>query len=635
MSLVGSLEDLGLGDILQIVSLSRKSGVLNLSWGDVKGKIIFRDGQVVAATSTEEKQSLADILAAQGALSRDAQLTADNAMASLADAPAIAGALARDYQVDPAVIESNIQDRIQAVVFQFFTWPEGNFSFELQEIEPELEGLKHPDKAFVLEVGLSPQFLAMEGTRIQDERRRDRAEAPVGPPRAKEPEKAAAPPPPEPPRQEREEPPAPSPAAGAEMEEDFSSVADAVAFYESKGREGGAEETPPPAADEPAPSHEEPAPAPSSAASLEPEPEVSGPIVVVADDDDIMLRSIEHFLQPKGYSVFSFTKISPAIFKIQQLVDMGERPRVLIADLLMPDTTGASTLGGLELLEKTRKINPAISIYMTSDYENLPAREKAEDLGARFFFMKPKASQLDESFDSPELVNFIQVLNAALESEAPLEGAKAPAAEGEGLINLGEELRKEFGEEVSPGAPEAEEIVPSRGLHMLKAMISELNDPGSNGQITLMILRFAAEMMNRAVIFLVAKNQLAGLGQFGIVLDGADPQKHVRLIRIPLNEPSIFREAIQKRMPLKKNLKMNKWNEYLVNHLGGIPPREVFVAPIIAGGKIPAILYGDNVPEDKEIGDTESLEIFLAQAGLAMEKALLERRLREMGTNSD
>ena len=48
-------------------------------------------------------------------------------------------------------------------------------------------------------------------------------------------------------------------------------------------------------------------------------------------------------------------------------------------------------------------------------------------------------------------------------------------------------------------------------------------------------------------------------------------------------------------------------------------------------GRIPAVLYGDNIPEDKEIGDTESLEIFLAQAGLAMEKALLERRLRELG----
>ena len=64
--------------------------------------------------------------------------------------------------------------------------------------------------------------------------------------------------------------------------------------------------------------------------------------------------------------------------------------------------------------------------------------------------------------------------------------------------------------------------------------------------------------------------------------------------------------------------------------LGGLEPSEVFVAPIISSGRIAAILYGDNVPELRDIGDTESLEIFLAQAGLAMEKALLERRLSEI-----
>jgi hypothetical protein len=41
------------------------------------------------------------------------------------------------------------------------------------------------------------------------------------------------------------------------------------------------------------------------------------------------------------------------------------------------------------------------------------------------------------------------------------------------------------------------------------------------------------------------------------------------------------------------------------------------------------MLYGDNLPELKPIGDTESLEIFLGQAGIAMEKALLQRRLQD------
>ncbi len=41
MSLVGSLEDLGLGDILQIVSLSRKSGVLRLRCDGGEGRIVL------------------------------------------------------------------------------------------------------------------------------------------------------------------------------------------------------------------------------------------------------------------------------------------------------------------------------------------------------------------------------------------------------------------------------------------------------------------------------------------------------------------------------------------------------------------------------------------------------------------
>ena len=49
MSLVGNLEDLSLGDLLQIVSLSQKSGVLALESAAGKGLIVFRAGLVYAA----------------------------------------------------------------------------------------------------------------------------------------------------------------------------------------------------------------------------------------------------------------------------------------------------------------------------------------------------------------------------------------------------------------------------------------------------------------------------------------------------------------------------------------------------------------------------------------------------------
>jgi hypothetical protein len=51
MSLVGNLEDLSLGDLLQIVSLSQKSGVLALESESGSGQIVFRAGLVHAAGS--------------------------------------------------------------------------------------------------------------------------------------------------------------------------------------------------------------------------------------------------------------------------------------------------------------------------------------------------------------------------------------------------------------------------------------------------------------------------------------------------------------------------------------------------------------------------------------------------------
>ena len=43
-----------------------------------------------------------------------------------------------------------------------------------------------------------------------------------------------------------------------------------------------------------------------------------------------------------------------------------------------------------------------------------------------------------------------------------------------------------------------------------------------------------------------------------------------------------------------------------------------------------ALLYADNVTTGAAISETEGLEIFISQAGLALEKALLQRRIQEM-----
>ena len=209
--------------------------------------------------------------------------------------------------------------------------------------------------------------------------------------------------------------------------------------------------------------------------------------------------------------------------------------------------------------------------------------------------------------------------------ETPLKEAMEPQPADEGFIPHSIWTEAGITEE-----SHVEPVKSSPGLTLLKSMIFELQNPHSSSEITLLVLRFASELMNRAVLFIVKRDMVEGLGQFGVILKDGDPNRRIKGIKIQLKEQSVFKEIIEQRMSVKKVLESLPVHEYLIKELGGFKPSEVFLAPLVVTGRVAALLYGDNVPEEKPIGDTESLEIFLAQAGIAMERALLERKLSTM-----
>lgn len=202
----------------------------------------------------------------------------------------------------------------------------------------------------------------------------------------------------------------------------------------------------------------------------------------------------------------------------------------------------------------------------------------------------------------------------------------ASPAGGEGLVNIGDELRLELGEE--PASPLSGS---GSGRSPLRAMLEELNGQQQGGGIMLLVLRFAAEFLNRGVVLMVKKESIQGLGQFGMEDGDGDADRRVRNLSIPRGEPSLFATALESRLPLKGGMDDSPWSDLFLEQLGRARPLEVFVGPIISEGRVVALVYGDNLPEFKPIGDTESLEIFLGQAGIAMEKAILQRRLQEQG----
>ncbi|MDA8099097.1 MAG: DUF4388 domain-containing protein [Nitrospiraceae bacterium] len=187
-----------------------------------------------------------------------------------------------------------------------------------------------------------------------------------------------------------------------------------------------------------------------------------------------------------------------------------------------------------------------------------------------------------------------------------------------------EPAREEFRSRI-----ESEE--PSKQITTLKSMFDELRFPTATAEVTLLILRYASEVVNRAILFMAKKDEVRGLGQFGIELaSGKSADLVVRNIRLSLDEPSMFKTVIDTRRTYVGSFDANTVHDYLLKTINGPRPEAVLAIPLIVDNKVALIVYGDNVPDQRPIRGIDTLEIFMNQAGMALEKALLERKLAEL-----
>jgi hypothetical protein len=161
----------------------------------------------------------------------------------------------------------------------------------------------------------------------------------------------------------------------------------------------------------------------------------------------------------------------------------------------------------------------------------------------------------------------------------------------------------------------------------------QLRSPDYTGEIALMILRYASCVVNRGVLFHYGSDGITGIGQFGLEENGGmavSTDARVRAIRIPPDQPSVFLDVAEVMQTYRGPLKPCRWNSELVHLLGGGFPAEVVAIPIVVDGMIAAVFYGDNGPDFDAIGSVRGLELLMIEAGLAMERRLLQAKLRRV-----
>jgi hypothetical protein len=143
------------------------------------------------------------------------------------------------------------------------------------------------------------------------------------------------------------------------------------------------------------------------------------------------------------------------------------------------------------------------------------------------------------------------------------------------------------------------------------------------GEAVLSLLRFASQVLARAVVFAVDGNEARGIGEFGLKTRGA--AEAIRETVLSLREPSILKLAVERRRSYEGPLEPTRVNLQLVERLGGEKVREAVAVPLVVLGEVRYVLYADNAPLGQPLQPLETLESAAARAARIIEKTLLAR----------
>ncbi len=148
-----------------------------------------------------------------------------------------------------------------------------------------------------------------------------------------------------------------------------------------------------------------------------------------------------------------------------------------------------------------------------------------------------------------------------------------------------------------------------------------------------LVIRFASEIFGRVAMFMVRDGTAVGMAQNGFAETGGPDDAALRSIQIDTAGSSWVTAVLERGKPVQ-GPPGNEGDRALALALGDTVPGEAYLAPIESTGQVIALLYADNLPQNTAISDTSALEVVLHHAGLALDRAALERALREDANGS-
>jgi CheY-like chemotaxis protein len=593
MGLRGQLEDMPFVDILQIMAFSKKTGYLHVESPLGRGAVVFQDGKVMCAYSWSTL----------GYLKRIA-----------------------DGQYQEEEKSSIMKEQVETSLRELARLREGGFHFQLTpSVSRELEGADI--SPFLLQSGINTQHLLMDLAKDIDDDRRDttamlesvfRGEA-ASIPRFEEPETSES----------RDATPAsvvepPASDDGVQHE-----LAATVALTDPTPTGALPEPTPLEAAAEPVSIGTVDASAPQGA-SDDPEPvrasqetaeeglddpfstplRHNGYTVVVVDDEPEVTEVVGEELTANGYRVFTATAPVEGTTIAKERVGAGDRVLV-VADLKMPTSTGRSFFGGFELVRRLQRAKASVPVLLMAEYLSDKARRRALKLGIRKVAFKPALSKLDLGQYKSDLRSFAGTILGGLGDLAA------------GQMTQEQEQKRGQPSESATGDP-------SLMLNFLASMTEQLSNPHRSVDISRMVLQVAEKFFGRGILFLLKDDKACGLSGFGLATGERENAALVRRLGFDIDVAKPFGEVVNRRKTQRLEAELDLLQPLLFCHIGRGRSTEAALVPMLNNAEVLLILYGDNAVTGKPLAPLVGLELFMAQAGMALENVFLQGKLHSL-----
>ena len=158
MSFTGNLKTVAFPDILQLLSTGKKTGILVITKQNIQKEICFKDGNIIYAQSTNDKDDyLGNLLLKQGRITK---VDLERALYLHKSTGKKLGMVLVDMELfSRNEISACLRIQIEEIVYNMFGWHDGEFIFQ--------EGKLPKEKDFFTE--LNTMNILMEGTRRIDE----------------------------------------------------------------------------------------------------------------------------------------------------------------------------------------------------------------------------------------------------------------------------------------------------------------------------------------------------------------------------------------------------------------------------------------------------------------------------------